>query len=329
MKPLYRVAAACAVLLSPAAAHAYSALYVFGDSLSDAGNVYLATGGLEPAVPYVNGQFSNGPTWVQDLSVSLGLGAEQPSLAGGNDYAFGGARTGYAVPGSSSVPTLQQQVASFSTAHGGVAPSTALYSVWIGANDLFAILGGGLTQAVAASDTVAAANVETAAITQLAAAGAKDFVVPLVPNLGLTPDLTAAGAAAAAAATSLSQLYDTTLTTGLHALAAADGISIAIVDAYSLIDAAVADPAAYGFVNVAASCYTGPYTGGGSACDNPNQYLFWDGVHPTAAGQAFIAAAAEAAVPEPGTLATLGIGLAGLAMRRRRRSATLLPPRHA
>ncbi len=261
MQPLCRIAAACAVLLSPITAHAYSALYVFGDSLSDAGNVFLATSGVEPAAPYANGQFSNGPTWVQDLSLSLGLGAEQPSLARGNDYAFGGARTGYAVPGSSGVPSLQDQISSFNTAHGDVAPSTALYSVWIGANDLFAILGGGLTQSQAVTETEGAAAVETAAIAALAAEGAKNFVVPLVPNLGVTPDLTAAGVAAAAAATALSQLYDATLTSGLKDLATADGISVTIVDTYSLIDSAIADPAAYGFTNVTAACYTGPIPG--------------------------------------------------------------------
>ena len=67
---------------------------MFGDSLSDVGNVYLATNGIEPASPYVDGQFSNGPVWVQDLAARLGLPALTPSLAGGSDYAFGGATTG-------------------------------------------------------------------------------------------------------------------------------------------------------------------------------------------------------------------------------------------
>jgi phospholipase/lecithinase/hemolysin len=97
MKPIIRISTAAALLFSPVAAHAYSALYVFGDSLSDAGNVYLGSGGDEPAAPYVNGQFSNGPIWVQDLSTHLGLGAVTPWLGGGNDYAFGGAVNGSAV----------------------------------------------------------------------------------------------------------------------------------------------------------------------------------------------------------------------------------------
>ncbi len=70
----------------------YTAIYSFGDSLSDVGNVYLATG--QPASPYVNGQYSNGPVWVQDLATKMGLPALTPSSVGGNDYAWGGATTG-------------------------------------------------------------------------------------------------------------------------------------------------------------------------------------------------------------------------------------------
>nr|WP_294508876.1 SGNH/GDSL hydrolase family protein [uncultured Rhodopila sp.] len=334
MMQLHRLAAAFAVLLSPVTAHAYSALYAFGDSLSDAGNVFLETSSPGspvsplPAPPYANGQFSNGPTWVQDLSISLGLGAEQPSLAGGNDYAFGGATTGYAASANQTVPTLQQQVTAFTAAHGTGAPSTALYAVWIGANDLSNLLVSGETASQMVSDAKGAAAVETAAIVTLAAAGARNFVVPLVPDLGLTPNSTGAGAAAVAAATALSQVYDATLIAGLNGLVTADGISITIVDTYSLIDSAVADPAAFGFTNVTAPCYVGPQTGGGTVCANPSQYLFWDGEHPTEVGHALIAAEAEADLPEPGTLATLGLGLAGIAMLRRRRAADLLPARH-
>ena len=85
----------------------YSAIYAFGDSLSDAGNLSITTsaaGATEPvSPPYYKQQygsisgnvFSNGPTWVQDLSIALGLGTLAPSLAGGTDFAYGGAETGH------------------------------------------------------------------------------------------------------------------------------------------------------------------------------------------------------------------------------------------
>jgi phospholipase/lecithinase/hemolysin len=72
----------------------FSAIYAFGDSLTDAGNVSLATAGLVPVAPYADRSFTNGPVWVKDLAQSIGLPAIQPSLAGGTDFAYGGAQTG-------------------------------------------------------------------------------------------------------------------------------------------------------------------------------------------------------------------------------------------
>jgi outer membrane lipase/esterase len=278
--------------------------------------------------PYAIGQYSNGPTWVQDLAQNLGLGPVTASLAGGTDYAFGGSTTGYAITGvlpTTSVPTLTQQVGTFSADVRGVASSTALYAVWSGANDLFAILGSGASNA--AAEAAGAALVEANAIATLAGMGAKDFVVPLLPDLGKTPDMTTVGASAVA--TALAAAYNATLVSDIQSLVAGTSISVSLVDTFSLIDAAVASPSAYGFTNVTAPCYVGPYTGGGTVCATPNQYLFWDGVHPTTAGQAIVAAAAEAALPEPGTLAVLGCGLAGLGALRTRRRPVLLPMRHA
>jgi phospholipase/lecithinase/hemolysin len=72
----------------------FETLFAFGDSLSDAGNDWIADGHTDPVSPYFNGHFSNGLTWVEDLSQMLGLGTLTPSLAGGHDFAFGGAETG-------------------------------------------------------------------------------------------------------------------------------------------------------------------------------------------------------------------------------------------
>ena len=86
-----------------------------------------------------------------DLSQALGLGAVQPALAGGSDFAFGGAVTGPAVPGATTtVPNVVQQIGLFSVATGGHAPSTGLYAVWIGANDIFTALDGLLANTLTA-----------------------------------------------------------------------------------------------------------------------------------------------------------------------------------
>ena len=149
---LIAVVAICQALgwITPAHAGPYSAIYAFGDSLSDVGNVFLGTDGTEPAPPYFAGRFSNGPIWLDYLAAQLGTGPMIPSLLGGTDYAFGLATTGFAPTLStpSLVPTFVQQVALFNTATG-VAPPSALYAVWIGANDLLNVLQSGAAGAQA------------------------------------------------------------------------------------------------------------------------------------------------------------------------------------
>jgi phospholipase/lecithinase/hemolysin len=319
----FALAACCsAALLSGSAAHAaqFSAEYVFGDSLSDVGNVSLFTHGGEPASPYVGGQFTNGPVWAQDLAGRLGLPALTPSLAGGTDYAFGGATTGSPSTNNSEVPDLEQQVGAYlSSSQNTPSNPNALYTFSIGANDLFAILGGqtgGLTPAQAAG---AAAQVVANEAAALAAAGAKNLVLFDVPDLGLTPEITALGPDASLAASRLTLFFDQSVLIDLAPIEAATGLTVYDLNAYALIDDAVAHPGEFGFSNVTAPCWTGGFTGpapGDKLCSTPDTYLFWDHIHPTAAGHLLVADAALSAlglpVPEPSTWAMLLVGFGGL-----------------
>jgi phospholipase/lecithinase/hemolysin len=55
-----------------ASASPYSNLFVYGDSLSDLGNIYTVSGHTIPlSPPYYNGRFSNGPLVVEYLSSAL------------------------------------------------------------------------------------------------------------------------------------------------------------------------------------------------------------------------------------------------------------------
>ncbi len=135
----------------------FSRIYAFGDSLTDAGNDYVASLGLVPtSLIYSNGRFSNGPTWVQDLAKSLGLPAVKPSLNGGTDYAYGGAETGQE-PLHTVLPIdLPAQLAEFliqtprPSAH-------ALYALSIGANDVIDAI-----PVYASNPTEAVSDVQTA-----------------------------------------------------------------------------------------------------------------------------------------------------------------------
>jgi phospholipase/lecithinase/hemolysin len=349
------LAATAAALLmayasSARAAPPYTAIYSFGDSLSDVGNVQTLTTILtlgkasEPAAPYVNGQFSNGSVWVQDLSQLLGLAPLKPSLLGGTDYAWGGATTGYSgtIDPSTPVPTLTTQVDDFLQAHPK-APSSALYTVSIGADDLLDMLSSpSLTPTTAIADLKGAAQTVATDVTTLAGAGAKDLLLMDVPDLGKTPEEIALGAGAEATASVLSLVFDELVNLDLQPVEAS-GLDVFDLDAYGIVDLAVSDPSLFGLTDVTDPCYVGPYTGGGSVCSNPNSYLFWDELHPTAFGHAVLAqiaynlidvpapAGADAmfdsafspTVPEPSTWALILVGFAGLGLVRYRRRRKL------
>ena len=122
----------------------YSAIYAFGDSLSDAGNLSVLTklAGTEPVSPpyyqekygAISGNvFSNGPTWVQDLSTALNLGTLAPSLVGGTDFAYGGAETGLTPQNASNTEiqaiSLPSQILQFQAAEPHPSADSGLHAV--------------------------------------------------------------------------------------------------------------------------------------------------------------------------------------------------------
>ena len=303
----------------------FSAIYAFGDSLSDAGNASIATaltGATPVSPPYFHTNysvagglgsqaasvFSNGPVWVQDLSIGLGLGTLKPSLLGGNDYAYGGAQTG-ATPQNSGNTTvaatsLPAQLAQFT---GSIAP-TALVTMSIGSNDVLAILANStLTPAQQVTDVADAVANELAAIHSLAKSGGRNFLVFNVPNLGLIPEVTLGlvngsntpSAALDNLATSLSASYDAQLAAALGTEAVADNASIRVLNGSALIAEAAADPAVFGLTNTTTPVWSGNFassTSGTLAATTlaaQNQYLFWDDYHPTASVHSVIANTAQ------------------------------------
>jgi phospholipase/lecithinase/hemolysin len=299
-------------------ASTYKTIYAFGDSLSDAGNDSILTSatGTEPVSPpyyhtnvaIVGGiasesasVFSNGPVWVQDLSLALSLGTLEPSLLGGNDFAYGAAETGStpqnAGDATDAAISLPAQLSEFSAATGNVA-ANALVTVSIGANDIFAILAStGLTAGQQAADVSDAVANEMSFIKSMAKLGASNFLVFNVPNLGLVPEVTTGmangsnqpSAALDATATNLSASYNAQLAAALSAQSAATGETIHILDASSLIDQAAADPSAFSLTNTTTPVWSGNFSSTSSgtlaatSLAQQNQYLFWDDYHPTAA----------------------------------------------
>lgn len=300
------------LLALPAPARAQRAIQpivVFGDSLSDTGNAFTFTKAsstppdfgldalLVPSYPYARGghHFTNGATWIEQLARPLGSSRSvQPAFASANPYAMNFAIATVRARQDGVNPSLSFLVSTFLERTGGVAPSDALYVIEVGGNDVrdalvVAQAGGNPLPILQATATAIANNIAT-----LYAAGARKFLVWNVPDVGLTPAVRLIDAqfpGAAAGATLLTKTYDNLyFAPALASVSGLPGIALVPFDAFALITAIAADPAAFGLVNVTAPCVTPddpPFT-----CERPDLYLFWDGIHPTTAVHAIIAAQA-------------------------------------
>lgn len=345
---VFRLVVTCTVLFALAGnAHAaYSGITVFGDSLSDSGNNAIALPiafGLPPGsvttapyvdpllpgaplvsvLPYAGGRYSNGPVWVEHLATDLGLPLA-PSLLGGSNFAFGGARTGV-LPGvaANGIPTLEEQVETATAAGTLALPGDRLYVVWAGSNDVRdagALAGAG--DLVGANNVLGAAvaNLVTA-LADLVAAGARDILLANVPDIGLTPlarwydanvnPVTGAGF------TFMSSTFNVAVATQLGALSATPGVNLMTLDMFSFVQQTVANAAPGD--NVTDACTSGNAFAG---CSNPDDYLFWDGIHPTTASHRLIADLAFATVvPVPPALPLMAGALFALGWRRRVRAS--------
>ena len=276
-------------------ASGYSAIYAFGDSLSDAGNVSLLTlGNLPLGGIYSGGQFTNGAVWVQDLAQNLGMPPLKPSLAGGTDYAFGGAETGATAVHAANPTDLPSQLGQFVASVPHPSP-TALYTVWAGANDVLDIANSTQTPAQQQASVVQAVANETNFIDGLILHGARHLVVIDLPDLGKTP-YELARPNSNAASTALAQTYNADLGVALRQIVASGAASIDTVDAFGLMDTAIASPTTYGLTNVTQPVWTGNLTDSHSGVLTAtgaaqNSHLFFDDLHPTAAGHALLATA--------------------------------------
>lgn len=299
-------------------------MFVFGDSLSDTGNLSVVTGGASPGVaqPYFNGRFSNGPLWVEGLASGLGLAGEAASFfAGGNNYAFAGARTGAV----GSPPGVLAQAAGLWGA--GYAPwglsahpladPNALYVVVGGGNDMRdarSVVGGNSASRQAAA--AAAVNNLATTIGYLASVGAKNVLVANLPDLGYTPEAILLGLQGASSDASV---WFNTYVSGLMGFGTSLGLNMHMLDMAGLALDIQNNPGNYGITNTSAPCAGFAYSTGVSCA----QSAFSDVLHPSALVHSLFARAAldELGVPEPDMLALFGLAMLAMLVARRRRGA--------
>lgn len=307
-------------------------ILLFGDSLSDPGNLFAATVGTvpDPAI-YPAGQFTNGDTWATQIGADL---------ASGGNYAFGGAQ---AAADTDGVPDFLVQIGLWSLSAGPTVSEVDRTIVFLGANDL---LADPLNPDPAIDPAIAAI---ADGLSALMLAGLDDFFVIGLPDLALAPLVMAAAAgtpdpaAALGEVTSAVQQFNTDLQALLAGLPAVleglratlgpvaganlpDTVTTQYFDSFALFEALSANPGSIGLMeDIGTPCVLPPSLGG-SICQDPDKLAFYDPVHwsetvHTAFAEAVSAELAPAPIPLPAgmILALTGLGALGAARRFSRR----------
>lgn len=282
----------------------YTSLTVFGDSLVDAGNIRALGLGANPAQGYYMGRFTNGYDYTDLISLSLFGVATTPSLRGGTNFAYGGARASNTTP---VVPDLGEQLVQFTTylAAGHSVDRDGLYVLNFGGNDIFN---------APADPTLKAAFLRTSAKDY--ADGVQFLLDRGVRNVLLTgfPVLTDPASATA-------EGYLTTELARLNLAADATLYRFSYLDFFTQVGA---NPASLGLTPLRTdiTCRQAGQAAIDAGC--PGIFSF-DGTHPTAPVQEALFRELNrqfdvSGVPEPSTWGMLivGFGLVGGAMRRRR-----------
>lgn len=280
--------------VAAAPADPWSDLIVFGDSLSDPGNI----------LPGLT--FTNGETWAQQLGATRFAG-------GGTNYAIGNARavsnlgTG---PGQDLFLDFPEQRAIFDLVNPALG-ADPLVVAWFGGNDL-----------LNASDASAVPNaiiaIATGVVELAVGSGLTRFILPGLPDLGRIPaNLGTVGAPLATAAT---EAFNGALRTFAES-GAAFGLDITYLDIDAIFDDILDRPGDFGFTDTTGTCLSGLVDCTG--------FVFWDDIHPTRATHTLIAEAVRAAatapapIPLPAGLWLLLGGVGGIALigRGRRKVA--------
>jgi outer membrane lipase/esterase len=288
-------AVAAALSAGPAGAQ-FSNTFIFGDSLSDAGQF--------------GARFTTNPGLTAAMYVGERYGlSSSPSFTGGNDYAIGGARVNTidpALPSTLPYQTIAQQVTAFIAK--GPLDSNALYQIQGGGNDFLALLGqfqtGQITQSQLQAGLAQAAADLATQVGRLQAAGARYIVVQGLPDPGKSP--LATSPALAAQLTALGDLFNSTLNATMNA----GGLNAIRFNYAGLQREVFANPTLYGFTNTTGSACTVSNlllcTPSTLAAPNAAQtYVLANPVHPTTGFHQLVAQAIESMINGPAQMASL------------------------
>jgi len=251
------------LLCSAARAQSFSNVFSFGDSNTDAGR-YLYLSGPQGSAPPGAGTYTTNPDpgWASSLAGRFGLSSTpEDAPGGGNNYAAGGARVSF-TGANPNVWSATTQIDTYLASTGGRADPNALYTLWIGANDLKTTTTGGFGNIVNPPNDASLISLgqQTAALAvALSQAGARYILVPNTISL-LTP---AAGAASGegfnANVASSRALYDQAVWNTIHAA----GVNFIPADFDTVYNYVLLHPAPFGITNTSIAT---------AACGSVNSY---------------------------------------------------------
>lgn len=228
-------------------AKVFEHIIIFGDSLSDTGNLYNYMLHLVPkSPPYYKGHFSNGPVWTEHVYKNYFLSESGEHR---HNYAAGGAPA--VVDGTNTLPfSLTTEIDDYLYLHKDKNKDTTLYLMWIGGNNY--IKNPGHVE----DTTTKTVNGIAKNIRQLISHGAEMFLIPNLPDLGGIPEATQEHKSEA-----LSQ-YANKHNEKLHQMInhmRNDHPNVVFIefDVKSIFDDVRNHPDSYGLDNTKDACYTG------------------------------------------------------------------------
>ena len=269
----------------------FSEIVAFGASLTDSGNVAIASPPLvgysaPPSPPYYMGRFTNGPNWLDILADNLDVQRPLASLGGGTNYAWSGATSG-SIDNPFGFPNVDDQVATYL---GERTPTgdELIVLVTASGNDF----GFGQTNVEEPIQFVGQA------VADLAAAGAKQILVASLLGEGEP----------------IRSTYHELLSAELAAQRLAnDELTIYEFDVDDVVQNIIANAAEFGITQLdrpaCEDCGAGDVEFPTMIADNPDEFLLWDSGHWTAPVHAVIGREASLLVPEPSGGAMLLLGL--------------------